>query len=243
AFGFTSSVKAKRSQMRATEKEQRRLHIPTIDRSYGEPPPYVVVVQEPPRQLQFVDCPNDINGMIDCAKIADLALLLIDASHGFEMETFEFLNLMQNHGLPKFMGVLTHLDKFKCTKTDICNLTKFISVKKFPSLHWRTCRPYVVVDRFEDVTPPERVHMNNKCDRSITIYGYLRGCNLKKGTKSCNLHGMLVSMTALKFSWGTGLADPCPLPSAAKKKGLRDKEKLFYAPMSGLGDLPRTLSI
>lgn len=35
----------------------------------------------------------------------------------------------------------------------------------------------------------------------------------------------------------TALADPCPLPSAAKKKGLRDKEKLFYAPMSGLGDL------
>ncbi|KAE9445495.1 hypothetical protein C3L33_22607, partial [Rhododendron williamsianum] len=35
----------------------------------------------------------------------------------------------------------------------------------------------------------------------------------------------------------TSLADPCPLPSAAKKKGLQDKEKLFYAPMSGLGDL------
>lgn len=35
----------------------------------------------------------------------------------------------------------------------------------------------------------------------------------------------------------TGLADPCPLPSAAKKKGLRDRDKLFYAPMSGLGDL------
>lgn len=27
------------------------------------------------------------------------------------------------------------------------------------------------------------------------------------------------------------------MPSAAKKKGLRDKEKLFYAPMSGSGDL------
>lgn len=35
----------------------------------------------------------------------------------------------------------------------------------------------------------------------------------------------------------TALPDPCPLPSVAKKKGLRDKEKLFYAPMSGLGDL------
>ena len=33
------------------------------------------------------------------------------------------------------------------------------------------------------------------------------------------------------------MADPCPLPSAAKKKGLRDKEKLFYAPMSGFRDV------
>lgn len=39
------------------------------------------------RRLQFVECPNDINGMIDAAKIADLALLLIDGSYGFEMVT------------------------------------------------------------------------------------------------------------------------------------------------------------
>jgi len=31
-------------------------------------------------------------------------------------ETFEFLNVMQTHGLPKVMGVLTHLDKFKDVK-------------------------------------------------------------------------------------------------------------------------------
>lgn len=31
-------------------------------------------------------------------------------------ETFEFLNIMQNHGFPKVMGVLTHLDKFKDVK-------------------------------------------------------------------------------------------------------------------------------
>jgi ribosome biogenesis protein BMS1 len=37
------------------------------------------------RRVQFVECPNDINGMIDAAKIADLALLLIDGSYGFEM--------------------------------------------------------------------------------------------------------------------------------------------------------------
>lgn len=43
------------------------------------------------RRLQFVECPNDINGMIDAAKFADLALLLIDGSYGFEMVRFFFL--------------------------------------------------------------------------------------------------------------------------------------------------------
>lgn len=38
-----------------------------------------------------MECPNDINGMIDCAKIADLALLLIDGSYGFEMVIVHFL--------------------------------------------------------------------------------------------------------------------------------------------------------
>ena len=48
--------------------------------------------------------------MIDASKYADLVLLLVDAAFGFEMETFEFLNLLQVQGFPKVMGVLTHLD-------------------------------------------------------------------------------------------------------------------------------------
>lgn len=302
AFAFNSTVKAKRLQSRASEKEQRRLHIPTIDRTTGEPAPYVIVVHGPPqvgksllikslvkhytkhnipdvrgpltivsgkqRRLQFVECPNDINGMIDAAKYADLALLLIDGSYGFEMETFEFLNILQVHGFPKVMGVLTHLDKFKdvkklkktkqrlkhrfwteiydgaklfylsglihgkYVKREIHNLARFISVMKFHPLSWRTSHPYVLVDRFEDVTPPDRVSTNKKCDRNVTVYGYLRGCNMKKGTK---VH--IAGVGDYNVAGVTGLADPCPLPSAAKKKGLRDKEKLFYAPMSGLGDL------
>ena len=43
-------------------------------------------------------------------------LLLIDASFGFEMETFEFLNIIQAHGFPKVTGVLTHCDVFKNQK-------------------------------------------------------------------------------------------------------------------------------
>ena len=33
--------------------------------------------------------------MIDLGKIADLVLLMVDGSFGFEMETFEFLNVLQ----------------------------------------------------------------------------------------------------------------------------------------------------
>ena len=40
----------------------------------------------------------------------------MDASFGFEMEIFEFLNICQVHGFPKIMGVLTHLDMFRNTK-------------------------------------------------------------------------------------------------------------------------------
>jgi len=80
----------------------------------------------------FNECPNDLNAMVDAAKTADLVLLLVDASFGFEMvrceqshtvkliivvqETFEFLNVLQAHGFPRIMGVLTHLDSFKENK-------------------------------------------------------------------------------------------------------------------------------
>jgi hypothetical protein len=36
--------------------------------------------------------------MMDAAKAADLVLLLVDGAFGFEMETFEFLNLLQVPG-------------------------------------------------------------------------------------------------------------------------------------------------
>lgn len=55
----------------------------------------VTVVAGKTRRLAFVECPQDLNAMIDAAKYADLVLLLVDGAFGFEMETFEFLNLLQ----------------------------------------------------------------------------------------------------------------------------------------------------
>ena len=40
------------------------------------------------QRITLIECPNDLSAMIDLSKIADYALLLVDASVGFEMETF-----------------------------------------------------------------------------------------------------------------------------------------------------------
>lgn len=73
----------------------------------------VTVVSGKKRRLTLIECANDIHCMIDVAKVADLVLLMVDASFGFEMELFEFLNICQSHGFPKIMTILTHLDQMK----------------------------------------------------------------------------------------------------------------------------------
>lgn len=228
----------------------------------------VTIVAGKKRRLTFVECPQDMHAMLDAAKYADLVLLLIDASFGFEMETFEFLNLLQVHGFPKVMGVLTHLDGFrnddklkkvkkslkhrfwteiyqgaklfylsgmrngKYLKREVLNLGRFISVMKFRPLSWRTAHGYVVADRMEDLTPPERVEADAKCDRDVALYGYLRGAPLRPGA---TLH---VAGAGDYAAADVGaLGDPCPLPGSQKRRGLGDKDRLLYAPMAGVGGL------
>ena len=203
--------------------------------------------------------------MTDIGKVADLVLLLIDASYGFEMETFEFLNILQTHGFPKVMGVLTHLDRFKDSKrlrktkkvlkqrfwteiyqgaklfylsglingkypkNEILNLSRFISVMKFRPLVWRNTHSYLLADRLEDLTDPEQVRQNFKVDRTVSLYGYLRGTNLKPTTK---IH--IPGVGDMSIDHISIMADPCPIPDKQRKL-LNEKHKLIYAPMSDVG--------
>ncbi|KAF9185189.1 Glycoside hydrolase 2 (Mannanase, beta-galactosidase) [Haplosporangium sp. Z 767] len=227
----------------------------------------ITVISGKKRRLTFIECNNDLNSMIDVAKVADLILLLIDASYGLEMETFEFLNILQTHGFPKIMGVLTHLDRFKNNKTlkttkkklkhrfwteiyqgaklfylsgvingrypnqEVMNLSRFISVMKFRPLIWRNTHPYMIADRVEDLTDPEMVRQNPTCDRTVTLYGYLRGTNMKSG--------MRVHIPGVGDHYMDDvsiLTDPCPLPDKVRKR-LDEKQKLIYAPMSDVGGI------
>lgn len=235
----------------------------------------VTVVSGKDRRITFFECPNDLNAMIDLAKIADLVLLLIDASFGFEMETFEFLNILQTVGFPKVMGILTHLDRFKKNKSlrktkkrlkarfwteiyqgaklfyfsgiaankypkgEIHNLSLYIARMKFRPLTWRNSHPYMLADRFEDVTHPDEIQRNPKVDRKVTLYGYLRGTHLKPGMK---MH--IAGAGDFFMDSVTSMPDPCALPSAnknpdgtAKKKHLTQKDILLYAPMSDVGNI------
>lgn len=45
----------------------------------------VTVVSGKKKRITFIECNNDLNSMIDIGKIADLVLLMIDGSYGFEM--------------------------------------------------------------------------------------------------------------------------------------------------------------
>ncbi|KAI0671020.1 hypothetical protein C8Q78DRAFT_974097 [Trametes maxima] len=230
----------------------------------------VTVVSGKKKRITFIECNNDLNSMIDVGKIADLVLLMIDASYGFEMETFEFLNILQSHGFPKVIGVLTHLDLIKKAATlkdtkktlkkrfwteiyqgaklfylsgilngrypdaEILNLSRFISVMKFRPLVFRNTHPYMLADRFEDLTSREEVRQSKgKCDRTVTVYGYLRGTNYRLGTK---VHVPGVGDLAVKSVQILG--DPCPLPDAEseKRRKLSEKKKLLiHAPMSDVG--------
>ncbi|XP_074011057.1 ribosome biogenesis protein BMS1 homolog [Numenius arquata] len=228
----------------------------------------VTIVSGKKRRLTIIECGCDINTMIDLAKVADLVLMLIDASFGFEMETFEFLNICQVHGFPKIMGVLTHLDTFKNNKQlkktkkklkhrfwtevypgaklfylsgmvhgeyqkqEIHNLGRFISVMKFRPLTWQTSHPYVLADRMEELTNPEDVRINPKCDRKISLYGYLRGAHLKNKSQ---IH--MPGVGDFTVSDVSFLPDPCALPEQQKKRSLNEKEKLVYAPLSGVGGI------
>ncbi|KAI9825066.1 MAG: Glycoside hydrolase 2 (Mannanase, beta-galactosidase) [Thelocarpon impressellum] len=125
---------------------------------------------------------------------------------------------------------------------EIHNLSRFISVMKNPRpLIWRNSHPYCLADRFLDITAPTTIEKDLKCDRTIALYGYLRGTNFPAQGARVHVPGV----GDLNVSAIEALPDPCPTPfmdqamaKATGKTGRRrlgEKQKLLFAPMSDVG--------
>ncbi|KAF2684036.1 GTP binding protein Bms1 [Lentithecium fluviatile CBS 122367] len=125
---------------------------------------------------------------------------------------------------------------------EVMNLSRFLSVMKNPRpLVWRNSHPYCLADRFLDITPPTDIEKDPKCDRTIALYGYLRGTNFPAQGSRVHVPGV----GDLSVSSTEALPDPCPTPFAekamekvtGKKKRTRlgEKQKILFAPMSDVG--------
>lgn len=125
---------------------------------------------------------------------------------------------------------------------EVHNLSRFISVMKQPRpLIWRNSHPYCLADRMLDVTPPTTIEESPKCDRTIALYGYLRGTNFPADGARVHIPGV----GDLTVSAIEALPDPCPTPfmdqaiaKASGKAGRRrlgEKQKVLFAPMSDVG--------
>ncbi|KAL1987813.1 hypothetical protein VTN96DRAFT_2216 [Rasamsonia emersonii] len=125
---------------------------------------------------------------------------------------------------------------------EIHNLSRFLSVMKNPRpLIWRNSHPYCLADRFLDITPPTQIEENPKCDRTVALYGYLRGTNFPAQGARVHVPGV----GDLTVSAIEALPDPCPTPymdqqmakatGKSKQRRLGEKQKLLFAPMSDVG--------
>ena len=122
------------------------------------------------------------------------------------------------------------------------NLSRFLSVMKNPRpLVWRNSHPYALADRMLDITPPTLMEEKPECDRTVALYGYLRGTNFPSHDARVHVPGV----GDLSVQQVEALPDPCPTPylqqaqekaeGTKKRRRLGDKQKLMYAPMSDVG--------
>jgi ribosome biogenesis protein BMS1 len=132
---------------------------------------------------------------LDCAKIADLVLLCVDAKFGFEMETFEFLNILQTHGFPKVMGVFTHLDQFRTAK----NLRK--TKKLLKHRFWTEIYDGAKMFYFSGVVNGK--YLKNEVKQLTLFIQRVKVCSLQTLVYH-SLHAMLLTVVVLSIDWLLG---------------------------------------
>ncbi len=76
---------------------------------------------------------------------------------------------------------------------------------------WRVGHPYMLVDRLEDVTNPRILSENEKANRSISLYGWVRGAPIESSFSNPIVH--IAGLGDYSISECTRQPDPCPTPA------------------------------
>ncbi|KAJ4487135.1 NUC121 domain-containing protein [Lentinula edodes] len=212
AFAPTSGHNANRLGRRAAEKDQTRLHVPLVNRTPDDlPPPIIVAIvgKSTPlgslvrRRITFIECNNSLCSMIDVGKVVDLVLLMIDGNFGFEMAIIGILTRLDLIPSPSTLRLtkkplkkraklfyLSGVPNGRYPDTEIQNLSRFVGVMKFRPLVFRNTHPYIYVDRLQDLISPELIRTSHsKCDRRISVYGYVRGTNWRGQGQKVHIRG------------------------------------------------------
>ena len=105
----------------------------------------------------------------------------------------------------------------------LCLTLIFRILLQYRPLVWRNTHPYIVVDRHEDITHPNKISEDPACDRSVTFYGYVRGTHLKPSTK---MH--LIGVGDFHMAELSVMPDPCPLPDKEKTSQVRVVPTLLH---------------
>ncbi|GMH89583.1 hypothetical protein TrST_g3504 [Triparma strigata] len=215
------------------------------------------------RRVTFLEVPTTTAGQLDCAKVSDLNLLLIDASYGFEMETFEYLNILQTHGLSKCICVLTNLDSLKTAKA-LRNAKKDLKQRFWTEVYQGAkvfCMNGIINNKYlrNDVSSLSlyinrskfrplvwrSTHPHIVCDRWEDITEASDSSDENEQTKKIAVYGYvrgtswrvkdahLLGVGDFKVQSIAVTADPCPFPE--KGETIRRKEVNVYAPWSGVG--------
>ena len=229
----------------------------------------ITLVSSRLRRLTIIECPNDMRAMMDLAKVADLVLLMCDASQkGFELETFEFLNILQVHGFPRVLGVLTHLDKYSETKT-IRRMKKKFKQRFWTEIHdgakmfylsglqygnrynkteIHNLARFLAVQKFNPLkwrqTHPYTLGLRWE-DASSCPDAPLRDLNVYGYVYGARLRERqqvhIPGIGDFGISSITPAIDPCPAPQAAEDMRRKDLSKATGAPLRTLADRHKAL--
>lgn len=214
----------------------------------------ITVVASKSRRLTFVECSQEASIMLDLAKIADLVITMIDGEKGLELGTFEFINILQVHGFPRIIGVLSKLDLYKESKhlkkfkktvkrrfwTEIYDGAKLFYLtglkgRRYLKRETLNLSRFISVQKYDPLTwrsqhpymLPLSTDIGDETEDTcrVTFSGYLRGCRLRQG-QSFHIPGC-GDFSAEEI---TSCTDPCPYPTGSdqnKVANSKDAGKLL----------------